>query len=395
MGTKRSFSLSLLLFCLTPLFATAQRYTVTDLGKISPTAINIWGQVAGNLKGHAYIWTKFGGLQDLGTLAGGSSSSPSAINDLGVVVGVADGPATVVSPNGVAHTCADVPQGFAWNQKSGMQGFGFTLIGGMNPCLEPSTSIVGYATGINDFGKVVSTDNWSSNSYVLAFLWTQSTGLTQLPFPTNLDLIYPLTEANGINNYSQMVGAVGCCIDLDQGHAFLWDNNNGTADLGTLGGPDTDFHEYCSEANGINDQSQVVGWSTTIPVPVGPPCIVADTNAPHAFVWSQQNGMQDLGTLSGDTMSMAYANNLFGQVIGTSGNSVASIPYHGLLGLTVVGHPFIWTQNRGMQDLNNLINSNSGWELNTATGINLWGQIVGEGMKNGKPRGFLLTPKTL
>jgi probable HAF family extracellular repeat protein len=42
--------------------------------------------------------------------------------------------------------------------------------------------------------------------------------------------------------------------------------------------------------------------------------------------------------------------------------------------------------------LNTLIRPNSGWVLNTATGINVWGQIVGSGMRNGQPHGFLLTP---
>jgi hypothetical protein len=41
--------------------ARAQVYTVTDLGQLSPTAINTWGQVVGNLNGQAFIWTKFSG----------------------------------------------------------------------------------------------------------------------------------------------------------------------------------------------------------------------------------------------------------------------------------------------------------------------------------------------
>jgi hypothetical protein len=92
-------------------------------------------------------------------------------------------------------------------------------------------------------------------------------------------------------------------------------------------------------------------------------------------------------------MSMALANNFFGQVIGTSGNAVVDDPYRGSLGMTVVGRPFIWTQRGGMQDLNDLINSTAGWVLNNATGINIWGQIVGQGTLNGQSHGYLLTPK--
>jgi probable HAF family extracellular repeat protein len=110
----------------------------------------------------------------------------------------------------------------------------------------------------------------------------------------------------------------------------LYRSIQGVADLGTLGGPDTDFDEYCSNANAINDGDQIVGWSTTMPSTFEP-CANADSNAPHAFVWSKQKGMQDLGTLPGDSMSMAYGNSFFGQVIGNSGNSVIGLPYHGIL----------------------------------------------------------------
>jgi len=44
-----------------------------------------------------------------------------------------------------------------------------------------------------------------------------------------------------------------------------------------------------------------------------------------------------------------------------------------------------------MLNLNDLINSSSGWQLYTATGINAKGQIVGQGTLNGQEHGFLLT----
>jgi hypothetical protein len=45
-----------------------------------------------------------------------------------------------------------------------------------------------------------------------------------------------------------------------------------------------------------------------------------------------------------------------------------------------------------MRDLNDLIPAGSGWELETARGINDNGWIVGEGTFNGEHRMFLLTP---
>src|SRR5262249_48464251 len=45
-----------------------------------------------------------------------------------------------------------------------------------------------------------------------------------------------------------------------------------------------------------------------------------------------------------------------------------------------------------MTDLNDLLPSNSGWEVYQASGINASGQIVGEGFHNGAQHGFLMTP---
>jgi probable HAF family extracellular repeat protein len=44
-----------------------------------------------------------------------------------------------------------------------------------------------------------------------------------------------------------------------------------------------------------------------------------------------------------------------------------------------------------MLDLNKLIPSGSGWALSSATGINISGQIVGNGTINGQQHAFLLT----
>ena len=74
---------STLLFLATVPFATAQTYTVTDLGTIAPTSINIWGQVVGNSTPNAFMWTKGLGLQNLGTLSGGTSTYAASISDFG------------------------------------------------------------------------------------------------------------------------------------------------------------------------------------------------------------------------------------------------------------------------------------------------------------------------
>jgi hypothetical protein len=74
--------------------------------------------------------------------------------------------------------------------------------------------------------------------------------------------------------------------------------------------------------------------------------------------------------------------------VGTKGRAIA----HDL----VIGsaRPFIWSATTGMEDLNTLIPSDSGWTLLTSSGIDRAGEIVGVGLVGGAAiHGFMLTPK--
>jgi len=128
-------------------------------------------------------------------------------------------------------------------------------------------------------------------------------------------------------------------------------------DLGTL----DSGRSTGATANGINDSGQIVGNSTC-----GSSCI-------HAVLWTA-SGMQDLGTLSGASVSSANAISIHGQVVGEAGSA------------------FVWSQATGMQDLNTLIDPNSGWTLMWAFAINDSGQITGSGTINGQTHAYLLTP---
>ena len=62
------------------------KYVVTDLGTVHATALNNSGAVVGCSNNHAFLWSSETGMQDLGTLYGGSSCAHD-INDLNYVVG--------------------------------------------------------------------------------------------------------------------------------------------------------------------------------------------------------------------------------------------------------------------------------------------------------------------
>ena len=387
MQSKRGFAVWLFLFCSISTLAMTQVYQVTDLGQLSPTSINDGGQVVGNQNGQAFLWTQSAGPVALGTLTGGISSYAESINDLGAIVGTADGPGTVISSSSgfPSVECNDLTQPFVWTTSSGMQGLG-TAGTVPVPFYPDWCDFNFYGTGINDFGEVVGYTEPEPDLYQWAFLWTSAGGMSI--FGSG----WTPTFANGISSTHQIVGqSVG-----EIGKATYWKNGIETtlADLGA--GADLD---YSSSANGVNDQGQVVGWSTTMPF--YPDCDLDLTVCPiHTVLWASDGGITDLGTLSGDTLSTATNINFFGQVIGSSGSTLGALPlgapggagFDGGDPITVIGRPYVWTQTTGMQDLNTLIPANSGWVLNATTGINLWGQIVGSGTLNGQSHGFLLTP---
>lgn len=378
MRTKSTLALSLLSLCLISALAAAQSYTVTDLGPLAPTAINTWAQVVGNYNGQAYIWT-FGHWRPLGLLPGGTFSWAAAINDFGVVTGTADGQGTV-APNtywgysGPSVQCSDLVQPFVWKQH--MQGLG--TVGPSSDVArmeDPSTwcQYPFYGSAINDKGQVVGYTGFLPDAYQWGVLWIAAGGMSI--FGSS----WWNTFANGISNTGQIVGENGTGAD---GYATYWKNGVATQLEGLSEFPPS------SAANGVNDVGQIVGWSYDNTVSV---------NYVHAAIWNRRGTISDLGTLPSDLVSSATKVNLFGLVIGSSGNTVASSTEPGNSipegPLEVIGRPFIRSPQFGMVDLNTLVPPNSGWVLNTATDINVWGQIVGSGTLNGQPHGFLLTPK--
>jgi probable HAF family extracellular repeat protein len=338
-------------FVLVPL-AGAQVYSVTDLGTLPggsysyATGLNNLGQVSGFaevvnsfgiLRTHAFLWTRNGGMRDLGTADNdfddqekSFNSRATGLNDCGAVAGwswisLSQDHAILWSRNGL-QDLGDLPDG----QSS-------------------------YARSINLFGQVVGgSSEFPGNSgteFGHAFLWTSTGGMQSLgTLPGGRN-----SYAYSINNLGQVVGSSNTeAIDgAPQRHAFLWTKRHGMVDLGEW------------NAAAINNFGKVVG-----------------DNGSHAVIWKRHRGLRDLGTLPGGTTSAGFAINDFGQVVGWSNSAVS--PY--------TSHATLWSQGIGIFDLNDLIPVNSGWLVYEATGTNDWGQIVGNGLINGQYHAFLLTP---
>ena len=280
-----------------------QHLTDLTLPSTAPSeafGLNETGQVVGSVNSdgrRAFLWDPSTGTMILISDPLTPGAEAAAINGRGQVVGFGR-----IRGGLVDHAflwTPDVPNGTTGS----MTDLG-TLPGGSGSA----------AFGVNDRGQVVgcSYTNFCDPTNGSAFLWTPdvpngTTGsmidLGTLPGASG-------SEASGINNGGQVVGASGANFTA---RAFLWTPAapNGTTgaltDLGALPGSSG------SQAYGINNAGEVVGCSYTS---------FCDPTSTDAFLWRPDvpNGttgnMIDLGTLPGASGSEARGINDVGQVVG-------------------------------------------------------------------------------
>ena len=153
---------------------------------------------------------------------------------------------------------------------------------------------------------------------------------------------------NGLSIKFALTALVGLGVALSQS-AFA--QSYQALDLGTL------KNGTYSKANAINSGGQIAGESG-----VG----ALDSNSveiPHAFFWTKEKGMTDLGTFAGGIHSTATGVNAGGMVVGYSDNASGN------------AHAFLWVKRYGMMDLGVL----PGGTTSYATYISANGDIVGYG----------------
>jgi probable HAF family extracellular repeat protein len=221
---------------------------------------------------------------------------PTAIHDSGLIVGYqslqsGDGWAALLDPT--KGKVAVLPQ----------------LVAG---------SVYGYAAyGVNDTTAVgfVTLDNPKpfGPQIQVAVSWNITPAITsmkeKLDLPQKLGLdAYTYSVATAVSKTGHICGYAG---KQDGGTAaFLYTPNGGVQDLGHLGG-------NSSQAQSVNSEGSVVGWSQT------------QNGEVHGFVWRKgtNNGnaafpeMMDLGTLPGENYSEATFIDEKGVVFGASGSA--------------------------------------------------------------------------
>ena len=158
---------------------------------------------------------------------------------------------------------------------------------------------------------------------------------------------------------------------LPEVRAVLWKHGK-IQDLGTLGGSS-------SFSQAVNNRGQVTGLALNgIPDPFSFyyqflycfPFQICPPNATEtrAFVWDEEDGMQDIGTLGGPDAFPSLINQR-GQVAGFSYTNSTPAPNTGL----PTYHPFLWEKGTGMKDLGSF----GGAATASVNGLNERGEVVG------------------
>lgn len=335
-------------------------YCIYDLGRlpgltpgqteISVRAINNRNQIVGwtALSGgghpvHAFIWDPKLGMRDLGSLPDHESSFAADINDAASVVGE------------TSDSTTDARLAFVWKNTTGMRALDVSL-GGVSTV----------ATGINKSGQIVGGSDTATGGYH-AFLRDRHGEVLDLGLFEDGDF---LSTAAAVNDVGQVVG-LRWTADGQIAEAFLWDERRGARIM-----VERDASLPFTYPQDINSRGEVVGEMEGGPT--------------RAFRWTRDEGLQDLGTLTGiDTdYATASAINREGIIVGAS-QTVAGPP-----------HASIWSRRSGMRDLNELIDPSSALASEAviviAQAINDAGWIAADGYVSDPAdpqRSFLLVPR--
>ncbi len=202
------------------------------------------------------------------------------------------------------------------------------------------------AVGINDWGDVVGRGVDGERPY----LYIEGQGFVELP-PTSEGRTW---SAAAINNFCDIAGITTDASGRVQAVRYTYANNSVTL-LGFLKPKLVDRNSFATDITDIDDNDDngwVVGYSDVRRFQT------------HAFLYQDQTGMVDLGTLGGEN-SAASGINSRGQVVGISDTASGS------------GALFVYTQLGGMQEVS-IVNLPPDFEVGGGR-INYSGVIAGTG----------------
>ena len=139
-----------------------------------------------------------------------------------------------------------------------------------------------FALAMNASAQVVGQSDVTGDAEQHPFSWRQAGGMVDLG-----TLGGSYGQATGVNNNGQVVGVSNVAGNASE-HAFLGRRRAGWSISALWAGRTVLLAGWIEPSTVINDSGQVVGGSAT----------PGDAEV-HAFLWTQADGMVDLGTLGG------------------------------------------------------------------------------------------------
>jgi probable HAF family extracellular repeat protein len=270
--------------------------TIPDPNSMQPATFWLPGGPGGyHYQTRAFLWDKQNGMQDLGTLAGGTDAEAMLINERGQVVGnsyTSSAPSALCAGAGFALTTGS----FIWDKEMGMRDLG--NLGG-------TCTLV---TDLNNRGQVIGASSLATDQFQHAFLWDTERGMQDL----GGSLGGNNTAAFVLNDKGEAVGNAYFPGEVIF-HATLWRHVGEMIDLGAVG------NDPCSYATGINAKGQVVGGSISTCDPEG--------GTFRAFLW-EDGSILDLNALipSGSALYLesTYTINDRGEIAGEGRDSIGN-----------------------------------------------------------------------
>lgn len=304
------------------------------------------GVSVGSTRSRGFLWVD-GRITDIGSLdpTGTYSARPSAISELGVIVGDSPTSGPSLFSTGVG-SAVKKDRAFVLDHSS-IRDLGFVAANKLSAAYD-----------INSHGHAVGQAELSAST-LSPVLW-DGTGVR------DLGLLSDQPGAGGIatsiNDAGQIVGAASAATST---HAFIW-SSGALVDLHDLAGLPGDALSW---ATSINETGNVVGYFS-----------LGDLT--RAFHWdgSAVHVLPDLAEETRNPATYASDINASGLIVG-----------HAVIDQE--NHAVLW-DGRRVVNLSNLPEvRRAGWEwLGSASALNDRGQIVGSGLYDGQMRGFLLTP---